>query len=136
MTSSPSSMPGPTARSWARTTTGICSRPKCSSPPVNGRPSAAARRSTTCWRWNTDVADGLLIAFEGLDQSGKQTQAERLRDRLTSAGRTVQMLSFPDYATAIGTEIGMALRGEREYAPDVMQLLYVANRYEWKPAIV
>ena len=23
----------------------------------------------------------ILIAFEGLDQSGKQTQAERLRDR-------------------------------------------------------
>ncbi len=27
---------------------------------------------------------GLLIAFEGLDQSGKQTQAELLRDRLVS----------------------------------------------------
>jgi dTMP kinase len=82
------------------------------------------------------VSRGLLIAFEGLDQSGKQTQAERLRDRLTSAGRTVQMLSFPDYATPIGAEIGRALHGEREYAPDVMQLLYVANRYEWKPAIM
>ena len=29
--------------------------------------------------------DGLLIAFEGLDQSGKQTQAELLRDRLKQA---------------------------------------------------
>ena len=29
---------------------------------------------------------GLLIVFEGLDQSGKQTQAERLRDRLVAAG--------------------------------------------------
>lgn len=79
---------------------------------------------------------GLLIAFEGLDQSGKQTQAEMLRDRLTSGGRTVRVLSFPDYHTAIGTEIGRALRGERDYGPDVMQLLYVANRYEWKPQIV
>jgi dTMP kinase len=78
---------------------------------------------------------GLLIAFEGLDQSGKQTQAELLRDRLTAAGRTVRLLSFPDYDTAIGSEIGRALRGEREYGPDVMQLLYVANRYEKKAEI-
>ena len=79
---------------------------------------------------------GLLIAFEGLDQSGKQTQAELLRDRLTDEGRSVRILSFPDYRTAIGTEIGRGLRGERDYTPDVMQLLYVANRYEWKGDIV
>jgi dTMP kinase len=78
---------------------------------------------------------GLLIAFEGLDQSGKQTQAEMLRDRLVAAGRLVRLLSFPAYDTAIGTEIGKALQGDREYGPDVMQLLYVANRYEWKPQI-
>ena len=78
---------------------------------------------------------GLLIAFEGLDQSGKQTQAERLRDRVVEAGRFVRLLSFPAYDTAIGTEIGRALQGDRDYGPDVMQLLYVANRYEWKPQI-
>ena len=78
---------------------------------------------------------GLLLAFEGLDQSGKQTQAERLRDRLTSVGRSVRLLSFPDYGTVIGAEIGRALRGERDYTADVMQLLYVANRYEWKGKI-
>ena len=79
---------------------------------------------------------GLLIALEGLDQSGKQTQAELLRDRLTSGGRSVRLLSFPDYQTAIGAEIGRALRGEREYGPYVMRLLYVANRYEWRAEIV
>jgi dTMP kinase len=78
---------------------------------------------------------GLLIAFEGLDQSGKQTQAERLRDRVVEAGRLVRLLSFPAYDTAIGTEIGRALQGDRDYGPDEMQLLYVANRYEWKPQI-
>jgi len=79
---------------------------------------------------------GLLIAFEGLDQSGKQTQAELLRDRLTADGRPVRLLSFPDYETVIGAEIGRALRGEREYSAEVMQLLYVANRFEWKGEIV
>lgn len=78
---------------------------------------------------------GHLIVFEGLDQSGKQTQAERLRDRLRSAGRDVRLISFPDYDTHIGSEIARALAGEREYAADVMQLLYVANRYEWRPEI-
>ena len=78
---------------------------------------------------------GLLVVFEGLDQSGKQTQAERLRDRLEAAGRTVRLLSFPSYETHIGAEIGRALKGERDYAADTMQLLYVANRFEWKPEI-
>ena len=75
---------------------------------------------------------GLLIAFEGLDQSGKQTQAEMLRDRLKQDGRKARVVSFPDYGTSIGEEIARALAGEREYEPDVMQLLYVANRYERK----
>jgi len=78
---------------------------------------------------------GLLVVFEGLDQSGKQTQAERLRDRLVAAGRTVRLLSFPSYDTPIGAEIGRALKGERDYAADTMQLLYVANRFAWKPEI-
>jgi dTMP kinase len=79
---------------------------------------------------------GLLIAFEGLDQSGKQTQAELLRDHLKSRGHKVRLLSFPDYGTSIGEEIARALQGERDYGPDVMQLLYVANRYERKDEIL
>ena len=76
-----------------------------------------------------------LIAFEGLDQSGKQTQAERLVAALRAGGADVQFLSFPDYQTPIGAEIGRALRGERAYTPDTLQLLYVANRYEYRPLI-
>jgi len=75
---------------------------------------------------------GLIIAFEGLDQSGKQTQAERLRDVVRQHGHKARLLTFPDYGTSIGEEIARALQGEREYGPDVMQLLYVANRYERK----
>jgi dTMP kinase len=78
---------------------------------------------------------GHLIAFEGLDQSGKQTQAELLRDHLTLLGRVCRLLSFPDYATAIGSEIHKALHHERDYAADVMQLLYVANRGEKRAQI-
>ena len=78
---------------------------------------------------------GLLVAFEGLDQSGKQTQAARLGERLSAGGRAVMLLSFPDYGTPLGAELGRALRGERDYGAELMQLLYVANRYEHKDAI-
>ncbi len=75
---------------------------------------------------------GLLIAFEGLDQSGKETQAARLRERFAAAGRTVRALSFPDYDTPIGREIRAALDGQRDFAPDTLQLLYIANRHEYR----
>ena len=77
----------------------------------------------------------MLIVFEGLDQSGKETQARLLRARLAQDGRRVQALSFPEYDTPIGREIRQALDGAREFTPDVMQLLYVANRLEFKPQI-
>lgn len=78
---------------------------------------------------------GMLIAIEGVDQSGKETQAQRLRERLREAGHKVRLLSFPDYGTSIGEEIARALQGEREYGSDVMQLLFVANRHERREAI-
>ena len=77
----------------------------------------------------------MLIAFEGLDQSGKETQARTLGERLTSKGYQVRALSFPDYETPIGQELRRALDGQRDFTPDVMQLLYVANRLEWLPKL-
>jgi dTMP kinase len=78
---------------------------------------------------------GLLIAFEGLDQSGKETQAQRLAEGLEALGHRARLASFPDYTTPIGREIGRALRDEHEYPADVLQLLYIANRYERKPEL-
>lgn len=77
-----------------------------------------------------------LIAFEGLDQSGKETQALMLRDALRSRSHAAEYVTFPDYSTPIGKEIGEALQGHRHFTADVLQLLFVANRYEWKPRIV
>ena len=81
------------------------------------------------------MTPGRLIAFEGLDQSGKQTQAEWLGAALQQAGFAVHAVSFPDYGTTIGAEIGQALQGQRSYGADVLQLLYIANRYEHAPRI-
>ena len=82
------------------------------------------------------AARGHLIAFEGLDQSGKQTQAERLLAAFRAAGHGAEFLTFPEYTTAVGTEIGHALQGERHYDPDTLQLLYIANRFEFRPQIL
>ena len=79
---------------------------------------------------------GCLIAFEGMDQSGKQTQAERLLAAFRSAGHQAEFLTFPEYTTAIGAEISRALQGERDYQPDTLQLLYIANRFEFRPRIM
>jgi len=78
---------------------------------------------------------GMLIVFEGLDQSGKETQARLLRQWFESHGRRVESLAFPDYATPIGQEIWKGLHGERDFGPDTIQLLLIANRHEWKPKI-
>jgi dTMP kinase len=77
----------------------------------------------------------MLIAFEGLDQSGKETQTRHLRARIEAEGRKVHAVSFPDYQTPIGREIRQALAGDRDFGPEVMQLLYVANRFEYKPRL-
>jgi dTMP kinase len=77
----------------------------------------------------------MLIAFEGLDQSGKETQARHLRVRLEQDGHKVRSVSFPDYQTPIGQELQKALAGERDFGREAMQLLYVANRFEYKPRL-
>lgn len=78
---------------------------------------------------------GQLLAFEGLDQSGKQTQSGRLADAFRARGLGVEFLTFPEYTTAIGQEIGRVMQGERHYEADTLQLLYIANRYEFRVQI-
>jgi dTMP kinase len=77
----------------------------------------------------------MLIAFEGLDQSGKETQARALGEWLQGEGHRVRARSFPEYDTPLGRELRQALDGHRDFTPDVMQLLYVANRLEFRPTM-
>ncbi|MDQ1280514.1 MAG: dTMP kinase [Thermoproteota archaeon] len=77
----------------------------------------------------------VLIAFEGIDKSGKGTQAELLFRRLKAAGRGVECIEFPDYRTPLGREIRLFLSGRVEFSPEVRQFLYVANRWERKKDI-
>ncbi len=74
---------------------------------------------------------GLLVAVEGLDASGKRTQAELLVERLEQAGETAQYIEFPTYQrTRIGQLIEEYLEGEYDVPPEVRALLYSADRYQ------
>lgn len=81
-----------------------------------------------------------LIVIEGIDGSGKGTQAQQLTERLTTAGRRVQLLSFPRYReTLFGHAIGDFLNGRfgqlNEVHPFLASVLYAADRYESKSVI-
>lgn len=55
---------------------------------------------------------GKLIVIEGLDGSGKATQAELLYKALSEQGRQVRKVSFPDYASSSSALVKMYLAGE------------------------
>jgi dTMP kinase len=77
----------------------------------------------------------LFIDFEGIDKSGKATQASLLRDWLIVRRFKAEVISFPDYTTEIGLEIKAFLSGLKNFSPEVRQLLYAANRWERKSLI-
>lgn len=72
----------------------------------------------------------MIITFEGIDQSGKETQSKMLTGRLRDLGYSVGHMYFPDYETPIGREIRAFLDGKNDYSPMVRQMLYAVNRYE------
>ena len=82
---------------------------------------------------------GLLIAIEGIDGSGKQTQAKLLEHSLTSQGYSVYATAFPQYESWFGTMVGNFLNGEfgslEAVDPRFSALLYAGDRFEAKPRL-
>ena len=76
------------------------------------------------------IRRGYLVAIEGIDASGKNTQSKLLSKWLTTKGITTKTLSFPDYGTPIGREIKSFLAGRRKYPTELQHLLFAANRWE------
>jgi dTMP kinase len=78
---------------------------------------------------------GILIALEGIDGSGKGTQAARLCSRITHARKRAVLLSFPRYeATHFGSAIGDYLNGRfgtlDQVSPYLASVLYAGDRFE------
>lgn len=63
--------------------------------------------------------NGSLIVFEGLDGSGKATQAALAVQRLQKSGQAVRAISFPDYNSESSALVRMYLRGEVGALDDV-----------------
>lgn len=77
-----------------------------------------------------------IIAFEGIDGTGKTVQLQRLYERLTADGRLrVLTISFPMYDTFFGSEVGRLLSGSggvraNEVDQRSMALWYALDRFE------
>jgi dTMP kinase len=78
---------------------------------------------------------GYLVAIEGIDGSGKGTQAKRLLQRLEDDGKRAALLSFPRYdATFFGRAVGDYLNGAfgslDHVNPFFSALLFAGDRFE------
>jgi dTMP kinase len=79
----------------------------------------------------------VLIDIEGIDGAGKGTQAQALVARLTGAGVSARLISFPRYeATLFGRAVGEFLNGRfgalHEVHPFLVSLLFAGDRLESK----
>lgn len=77
----------------------------------------------------------MLIAIEGIDGSGKGTQAALLKSRLMSEGYRSELISFPQYSrTHFGRTIGRFLNGEfgrlDQVDPHLAAALFAGDRFE------
>ena len=63
-------------------------------------------------------AKGRLLVIEGLDGSGKATQAELLAAALAADGLPVRQVSFPNYASDSSALVRMYLSGQFGSKPD------------------
>ncbi len=76
-----------------------------------------------------------VIAFEGIDGSGKTVQLEHLLAALKAEGKTVAAMSFPMYESYFGSEVGRLLSGSGGVRADEvdaksMALWFALDRYE------
>ena len=77
---------------------------------------------------------GYLIAFDGIDASGKTTQAKILEKKLRDAGKDVLYLTFPDYESESSSLVRLYLNGELGKNPDDVNAyaassFFAADRY-------
>lgn len=85
---------------------------------------------------------GTLIVLEGIDGSGKETQASLLEKKLKEKGRKVMHISFPDYESPSSALVKMYLKGDfgknpEDVNPYAASLFYAVDRFasyrmKWK----
>lgn len=77
---------------------------------------------------------GKLIVIEGLDGSGKHTQSVLLKEWLESIGKSVKMVSFPNYDSPSSSLVKMYLAGDfgknaDSVSPYTASTFYAVDRF-------
>ena len=80
------------------------------------------------------MSKGRLLVIEGLDGSGKATQAKLLASYLAESGRKVMEITFPDYESDSSALVKMYLSGQFGDKPDdvnpyAASSFYAVDRY-------
>ena len=77
---------------------------------------------------------GKLFVIDGTDGSGKQTQLQKLKERLEKENIDYREVSFPNYDSKTSALVKMYLSGEfgknaKEISPYIASTFYAADRY-------
>lgn len=77
---------------------------------------------------------GKLFVIDGTDGSGKQTQFQKLEERLKEEGIDYKTVSFPNYDSPSSSLVKMYLSGEfgenaKDVSPYIASTFYAADRY-------
>ena len=77
---------------------------------------------------------GKLFVIDGTDGSGKQTQFQKLQERLDKEGIEYKTVSFPNYDSPSSSLVKMYLSGEfgenaKDISPYIASTFYAADRY-------
>ncbi len=80
------------------------------------------------------IKQGIFIVIDGTDGSGKGTQTALIIERLTTEGRKVKMVDFPQYGNGSAWFVEKYLRGEYGLADEVgpyrASLFYALDRFD------
>ena len=77
---------------------------------------------------------GKLFVIDGTDGSGKQTQLQKLKERLEEEKIDYKVVSFPNYDSKTSTLVKMYLSGDfgknaKDVSPYIASTFYAADRY-------
>jgi len=81
-----------------------------------------------------DKEKGKLFVIDGTDGSGKQTQFQKLQERLDNENIEYKTVSFPNYDSPSSSLVKMYLSGEfgknaKDVSPYIASTFYAADRY-------